>query len=245
MNDFQTNTVPPGIYTVWVEGESGNPYYQQRRVAVPARIQKDANGDGDYNDAGDVKTTRDFSLINSILDGSSTTLGALDLDADLRQHHELHPRRAGTAARCRSAGTPPRFTDCSMDPALARLGIDRVQRVVGDADHRHRRPVHADDQHDRAGAGLLHVHAPRAGHERRRAAGHPPRSWSASPSRPRPAAASTSTSSASRCSRSTPSPRTTSSAMPSRASTPIPTTRHCGGHSAPVSCPGPDQPPSR
>ena len=76
MNDFQTNTVPPGIYTVWIEGESGNPYYQRRRVAVPVRIQKDANGDGDYNDAGDVKVTRDFSLINSVLDGSTPTLGA-------------------------------------------------------------------------------------------------------------------------------------------------------------------------
>ena len=86
MNDFQTNTVPPGIYTVWLEGESGNPYYQRRRVAVPVRIQKDANGDGDYNDAGDVKTTRDFSLINSVLDGSTPTLGGVDLAADLRQH---------------------------------------------------------------------------------------------------------------------------------------------------------------
>jgi hypothetical protein len=76
MNDFETNTVPPGIYTVWIEGESGNPYYQQRRVAVPVRMQTDANNDGDYNDAGDVKVTRDFSLANSVLDGSTPTLGA-------------------------------------------------------------------------------------------------------------------------------------------------------------------------
>jgi Flp pilus assembly protein TadG len=76
MNAFQTNTVAPGIYTVWIEGESGNPYYQRRRVTVPVRIQKDANGDGDYNDAGDVKVVRDFSLINSVLDGSTPTLGA-------------------------------------------------------------------------------------------------------------------------------------------------------------------------
>jgi Flp pilus assembly protein TadG len=75
MNDFQTNAVPPGIYTVWVQGESGNPYYQQRRVPVPVRIQTDANGDGDYNDAGDVRVTRDFSLVNSVLDGSTGSLG--------------------------------------------------------------------------------------------------------------------------------------------------------------------------
>jgi len=75
MNDFRTNAVPPGIYGVWVEGESGNPYYQRRRVAVPVRIQTDANHDGDYVDAGDVKVTRDFSLVNSVLDGSTATLG--------------------------------------------------------------------------------------------------------------------------------------------------------------------------
>ncbi|MEJ7802628.1 MAG: pilus assembly protein TadG-related protein [Candidatus Limnocylindria bacterium] len=75
MNDFQANDVPPGIYTVWIEGESGNPYYQRRRIPVPVRIQRDANGDDDYNDAGDTKVTRDFSLINSVLDGTTTTLG--------------------------------------------------------------------------------------------------------------------------------------------------------------------------
>jgi Flp pilus assembly protein TadG len=75
LNDMQTNAVPPGIYTVWLEGESGNPYYQRRQVAVPVRVQTDANNDGDYNDAGDVKVTRDFSLDNSVLDGSTTTLG--------------------------------------------------------------------------------------------------------------------------------------------------------------------------
>jgi hypothetical protein len=75
MDDFQTLDVPAGIYTVWIQGESGNPYYQQRRVPVPVRIQTDANGDGDYNDAGDAKVTRDFSLANSVLDGATGSLG--------------------------------------------------------------------------------------------------------------------------------------------------------------------------
>jgi len=75
MDDFQTLDVPAGIYTVWIEGESGNPYYQQRRVPVPVRIQTDANGDGDYNDAGDVKVTRDISLASSVLDGATGSLG--------------------------------------------------------------------------------------------------------------------------------------------------------------------------
>ena len=75
MTDIQTQDIPPGIYSVWIEGESGNPYYQRRRIAVPVRVQTDANGDGDYTDAGDVRTTRDFSLDNSVLDGSAPVLG--------------------------------------------------------------------------------------------------------------------------------------------------------------------------
>jgi hypothetical protein len=40
-------------------------------------IQTDANGDGDYNDAGDVKVNRDFSLDNSVLDGATGSLGGI------------------------------------------------------------------------------------------------------------------------------------------------------------------------
>jgi Flp pilus assembly protein TadG len=76
MGGFQTKDVPPGIYTVWIEGESGNPYYQQRRIPVPVRIQTDANNNGDYNDAGDIRVTRDFSLVNSVLDGSTGAVGS-------------------------------------------------------------------------------------------------------------------------------------------------------------------------
>ena len=76
LDDIETNAVPPGIYAAWIEGESGDPYYQRRHTPVVVRVQTDGNNDGDYNDAGDVKATRDFSLDNSVLDGSTTTLGA-------------------------------------------------------------------------------------------------------------------------------------------------------------------------
>ena len=116
MNDFQTNTVPPGIYTVWIEGESGNPYYQQRRVAVPVRIQKDANGDGDYNDAGDVKVTRDYSLINSVLDGSTPTLGAsISMPIYVNTTNAASTRWNGGAVSV--SWDPASFTTCSMTPA--------------------------------------------------------------------------------------------------------------------------------
>ena len=115
MNDFQTNTVPPGIYTVWIEGESGNPYYQQRRVAVPVRIQTDANGDGDYNDAGDVKVTRDFSLINSILDGSTPTLGSsISMPIYVNTTNAAATRwNGGAVSLSWDTGS---FTNCSMNP---------------------------------------------------------------------------------------------------------------------------------
>lgn len=116
MNDFQTNTVPPGIYTVWIEGESGNPYYQQRRVAVPVRIQDDANGDGDYNDAGDVKVTRDFSLINSVFDGSTPTLGApISMPIYVNTTSASSTRwNGGAVSLSWDTGS---FTNCSMNPA--------------------------------------------------------------------------------------------------------------------------------
>jgi Flp pilus assembly protein TadG len=115
MNDFQTNTVPPGIYTVWLEGESGNPYYQRRRVPVPVRIQKDANGDGDYSDAGDVKTTRDFSLINSVLDGSTPTLGApISLPIYVNTTTASSTKwNGGAVALSWDTGS---LTDCSLNP---------------------------------------------------------------------------------------------------------------------------------
>ena len=126
MNDIQTNAIPPGIYAVWLEGESGNPYYQQRRVPVVVRVQTDGNNDGDYNDVGDIRTTRDFSLANSIVDGSTEVLGgtitlplrvstgtstanwgsgpaaetnvALSWDADSLTTCSLQPRSLGTAS---------------------------------------------------------------------------------------------------------------------------------------------------
>lgn len=115
MNDFQTNTVPPGIYTVWIEGESGNPYYQQRRVPVPVRIQGDTNGDGDYNDAGDVKVTRDFSLINSVLDGSTPTLGAaISMPIYVNTTSASSTRWNGGAVSL--SWDPASFTNCSLNP---------------------------------------------------------------------------------------------------------------------------------
>ena len=116
MNDFQSNTVPPGIYTVWIEGESGNPYYQRRRVAVPVRIQLDTNADGDYNDAVDVKVTRDFSLVNSVLDGSTPTLGgSISMPIYVNTTSASTTRwNGGAVALGWDVGS---LTNCSLNPA--------------------------------------------------------------------------------------------------------------------------------
>jgi Flp pilus assembly protein TadG len=117
MDDFRTLDVPAGIYTVWIEGESGNPYYQQRRVPVPVRIQTDANGDGDYADAGDVRVTRDFSLANSVLDGATGSLGG-PISLPIRVATSGQPWDGGP-----SLETPvslswdtDSFTTCSLTP---------------------------------------------------------------------------------------------------------------------------------
>jgi hypothetical protein len=70
MSAISTNTVVPGIYTVWLEGHSGNPYFQTRRVPVAVKV----NGAGL---AGTVlgPANRDFSLGNSVSSGSTASYG--------------------------------------------------------------------------------------------------------------------------------------------------------------------------
>ena len=214
------HAIPPGIYTVWIEGESGNPYYQRRQVPVPVRVQTDGNNDGDYNDAVDVKVTRDFSL---------DQLGPRRLDRRPRRDDQPPAARSRPATARRNWGSGPAaetnvalswdtdsLTTCSLAPASLGMGIDRVQLHVGDAHHRDRRPLSTLTINTvRPRPGLLPVHDPRA--TASNSDGQPVTHLadrSASPWRPRRAAASTSTSSASPSSRSTPSARTTSSATP-------------------------------
>ena len=114
MEDFQTKDVPPGIYTVWLEGHSGNPYYQRRRVPVPVRIQEDANNDGDYNDAGDEKVNRDFSLTNSVLDGSTSVLGGtITLPLSVTTKSGSAAWGGGAVALSWDSTS---FSDCSLNP---------------------------------------------------------------------------------------------------------------------------------
>ena len=130
MNDFHTNTVTPGIYTVWLEGQSGDPYYQRRRVPVPVIVQTDGNSDGDYNDAGDVKVARDFSLVNSVFDGSTGSLGGTIT-------MPIYVMRTSASATRWDGGpsieTPvtlswdeDSFSDCGLDSTDESIGIGSI-----------------------------------------------------------------------------------------------------------------------
>jgi hypothetical protein len=59
MEDFSTNAIPPGIYTVWVQGESNVPY-KGRRHPVPVYVGG---------------ATRGFHLANSSLSASAAAYG--------------------------------------------------------------------------------------------------------------------------------------------------------------------------
>ena len=130
MNDFQTKSVPPGIYTVWLEGHSGNPYYQRRRVPVAVRIQTDGNNDGDYNDAGDVKTTRDFSLTNSVLDGSTSVLGGtVTMPIYVSTTSASSTRWGAGGSTVALSWDTTSFTDCSLNATsigMASIGFSAV-----------------------------------------------------------------------------------------------------------------------
>ena len=126
MNDIQTNAIPPGIYTAWLEGHSGIPYDQDRAVPVPVKVQTDANGDGDYTDAGDVDVTRDFSLAQSTLSGITPSLnGTLALPIIVSTTSAANTKWDGGASvetPVSLGWDPTTFTDCSLDPAALGMG---------------------------------------------------------------------------------------------------------------------------
>ncbi len=125
MTGMRSNAIPPGIYTTWIEGESGNPYYQRRRVPVPVRVQTDANGDGDYTDAGDTRVTRDFSLANSVLDGSTAVLGGtinLPIAVSTGSGSAAWTGGPATASSVSLSWDPGSLTTCSLAPASLASG---------------------------------------------------------------------------------------------------------------------------
>jgi hypothetical protein len=108
MNAISTNTVPAGIYTVWLEGHSGNPYFQTRHVPVPVKV------------GGAV---RDFSLANST---TSTTIAAVGGTGSVPIYvstTSASTTRWGSGGSAVTLGVDPgSFTDCALAPATIGAG---------------------------------------------------------------------------------------------------------------------------
>lgn len=119
MAGLETEDIAPGIYTAWLEGRSGDPYYQRRRVPVTVRVQTDANGDGDYADAGDVRVTRDFSLGNSVLDGSTAMLGGtISLPIRVSTSNTSATRWGASGSAVSLSWDPASFSRCTLAAAV-------------------------------------------------------------------------------------------------------------------------------
>jgi len=104
MLDMSTNAIPPGIYTVWLEGEAGAPYYQTRRQPVPVRIGA---------------VPRRFSLSGSVLDGATETLGGtitLPLSVVTGTGAAAWQGGTGTATPVSLSWDAGSLTDCSHNP---------------------------------------------------------------------------------------------------------------------------------
>ncbi len=103
MEDISTNAIPAGIYTVWLEGHSGNPYFQTRRAAVPVKIGG---------------ATRDFSLVNSSTSASISAGGGSAVIPLYVSTSNAAGTRWGAAGGPVTLGVDAgSFTDCALDPA--------------------------------------------------------------------------------------------------------------------------------
>lgn len=110
MNAISTNAIPPGIYTVWLEGHSGNPYFQTRRSPVPVKV------------GGAV---RDFSLANSTTNAAIASMGGSASIPIFVSTTSASATRWGAGGSAVTLGVDASsFTDCSF--AAATIGAGQL-----------------------------------------------------------------------------------------------------------------------
>lgn len=108
MSGIRTNAIPAGIYTVWLEGHSGNPYFQTRRYLVPVKV------------GGSV---RDFSLANSTTSGAAATLGAsISLPIYVSTTNASATKWGATGTTVALTVDAASFTDCALVPSSIGAG---------------------------------------------------------------------------------------------------------------------------
>jgi Flp pilus assembly protein TadG len=108
MNSISTETIPAGIYTVWLEGHSGNPYFQTRRSPVPVKV------------GGAV---RDFSLSNSTTNAVIASMGGSASIPLYVSTTSASATRWGSGGSAVTLGVDDSsFTDCSLAPSTIGAG---------------------------------------------------------------------------------------------------------------------------
>jgi hypothetical protein len=108
MEDLSTNAIPAGIYTVWLEGHSGNPYFQTRRAPVPVQVGG---------------AQRDFSLANSTTNATVPSMGGSTSIPIYVSTSNASGVRWGTGGSAVELSVDAdSFTDCSLDPATIGAG---------------------------------------------------------------------------------------------------------------------------
>ena len=105
MEDFSTNTVAPGIYTVWVKGESNVPF-KGRRHPVPVYVGG---------------ATRGFHLANSLVSASAAAFGdAVQYIIRVRSENWSTGGSATSVALSWDSGS---LSDCILNPVTAPPGM--------------------------------------------------------------------------------------------------------------------------
>jgi hypothetical protein len=105
---IRTNAVPAGIYTVWLEGHSGNPYFQTRRYPVPVKV------------GGAV---RDFSLANSTTSATIAAMGGTAAIPIYTSTTSANATKWGATGSAVTLGVDAgSFTDCSLNAATIGAG---------------------------------------------------------------------------------------------------------------------------
>ena len=105
MEDFSTNAVAPGIYTVWVMGESNVPY-KGRRHPVPVYVGG---------------ATRGFHLLNSTLSASAASYGeTVTYTIRVRNDNWL---TGGSATEVALSWDPDSLSDCILNPVAPPAGM--------------------------------------------------------------------------------------------------------------------------
>jgi len=108
MDSFSTNNVPAGIYAVWLEGHSGDPYFQTRHYPATVKI------------GGAV---RDFSLGNSTTSASVASMGdTASLSIYVSTTSAAATRWGATGSDVALSVDSASFTDCALAPAAINPG---------------------------------------------------------------------------------------------------------------------------